>query len=135
VKRQTLFHRILRGPLKSRARGDLPTPPGVGQLRAAATLTFVSGSLAGRVLREYLEVKARESGVSLDGMRKEFCMPTRSHYMAGGKRVVGLVCECRTRNLTNGSCAQLLELGVPVLGRYVQAEAIDTIAALFPGAR
>jgi hypothetical protein len=42
--------------------------------------------------------------------------------MAGGKRVVGLVCECRTRNLFNGSCAQLLELGVPVLGRYVQAE-------------
>ncbi|WOH61793.1 hypothetical protein [Bradyrhizobium sp. BWC-3-1] len=47
---------------------------------------------------------------------------TRSHYLAGGRRVVGLVCESRTRNLINGTCAQLLELGVPILGRYVQVE-------------
>ena len=47
---------------------------------------------------------------------------TRTHYMAGGRRVVGLVCESRTRNLINGSCAQLLEMGVPIIGRYVQIE-------------
>jgi len=47
---------------------------------------------------------------------------TRTHYLAGGRRVVGLVCESRTRNLINGSCAQLLELGVPILGRYVQVD-------------
>jgi hypothetical protein len=28
----------------------------------------------------------------------------------------------RTRNLINGTCAQLLELGVPLIGRYVQIE-------------
>jgi hypothetical protein len=57
---------------------------------------------------------------------------TRSHYMAGGKRVVGLVCESRTRNLINGSCAQLLELGVPVLGRYVQVESGRNDSRLAP---
>lgn len=47
---------------------------------------------------------------------------TRTHHLAGGRRVVGIVCESRTRNLINGSCADLLALGVPLLGRYVQIE-------------
>jgi hypothetical protein len=57
---------------------------------------------------------------------------TRSHYMAGGKRVVGLVCESRTRNLIAGTCAQLLELGVPILGRYVQVESSRNDSRLVP---
>lgn len=47
---------------------------------------------------------------------------TRTHYLTGGRRVVGIVCESRTRNVINGTCADLLALGVPLLGRYVQVE-------------
>ncbi|HLG82385.1 MAG TPA: Piwi domain-containing protein [Bradyrhizobium sp.] len=64
--------------------------------------------------------------------RTSFQFDTRSHYIAGGKRVVGLVCESRTRNLINGTCAQLLELGVPILGRYVQMESSRNDSRLLP---
>lgn len=47
---------------------------------------------------------------------------SRTHHLTGGRRVVGIVCESRTRNLINGTCAQLLEMGIPLLGRYVQVE-------------
>jgi hypothetical protein len=57
---------------------------------------------------------------------------TRSHYIAGGRRVVGLVCESRTRNLINGSCAELIGLGVPMVGRYVQVESDQNDIRLVP---
>jgi hypothetical protein len=47
---------------------------------------------------------------------------TRSLYLPGGKRVIGIVCQSRTRNLIDGTCAELLELGVPIIGQYVQTE-------------
>ncbi|WP_421521875.1 argonaute/piwi family protein [Ochrobactrum quorumnocens] len=46
---------------------------------------------------------------------------TRTIY-AGDKRTFGLVCEARLKNLIQGSCAELLALGVSPLGRYVQVE-------------
>jgi hypothetical protein len=42
--------------------------------------------------------------------------------LPGGKRVVGIVCESRIRNLMSGTCTELLEFGVPLIGRYVQVE-------------
>jgi hypothetical protein len=47
---------------------------------------------------------------------------TRSLYLPGGKRVVGIVCESRTRNLIDGTCADLIKLGVPIIGHYVQIQ-------------
>jgi hypothetical protein len=47
---------------------------------------------------------------------------TRSIYLAGGKRLLGLVCETKIKNMIDRSCADLLRLGVPVEGRYVQIE-------------
>jgi len=47
---------------------------------------------------------------------------TRSIYLAGGKRLLGLVCETKIKNMIDRSCAELLGLGVPVEGRYVQIE-------------
>lgn len=47
---------------------------------------------------------------------------TRTIYGAGNKRMLGLVCEARVKNLIQGSCAQLLALGVSPIGRYVQIE-------------
>jgi hypothetical protein len=47
---------------------------------------------------------------------------TRSIFPAGEKRMLGLVCETRIKNLIQGSCAELLALGISPLGRYVQVE-------------
>jgi hypothetical protein len=47
---------------------------------------------------------------------------TRSIYLSAGKRVLGVVCETKVRNIIDGSCAELMKLGVPVMGRYVQIE-------------
>jgi hypothetical protein len=47
---------------------------------------------------------------------------TRSIYAAGEKQMLGLVCETRIKNLIQGSCAELLALGISPLGRYVQVE-------------
>lgn len=57
---------------------------------------------------------------------------TRSIYLAGGKRVLGLVCETKIRNIIGGSCAELLKLGVPIVGRYVQREQESEDARLLP---
>jgi len=45
---------------------------------------------------------------------------TRSIYLAGGKRLLGVVCETRIKNIIDGSCADLMKLGISILGRYVQ---------------
>jgi hypothetical protein len=45
---------------------------------------------------------------------------TRSIYLAGNKRLLGMVCETRVRNIIDGTCADLMELGIPLVGRYVQ---------------
>ena len=47
---------------------------------------------------------------------------TRSIYPAGGKRLLGVVCETRVRNFINSPCGELIRLGIPIVGRYVQAE-------------
>jgi hypothetical protein len=47
---------------------------------------------------------------------------TRSIYLAGGKRLLGLVCETKIKNIIGGSCAELMKLGIPMEGRYVQVE-------------
>ena len=47
---------------------------------------------------------------------------TRSIYLAAGKRLLGVVCETRIRNIIGASCAELIALGIPVLGRYVQIQ-------------
>lgn len=46
---------------------------------------------------------------------------TRSIY-SGTSRVFGIVCEARLKNFLLGSCADLLALGVSLIGRYVQVE-------------
>jgi hypothetical protein len=45
---------------------------------------------------------------------------TRSIYLPGGKRLLGVVCVTRIKNIIDGSCADLMKLGVSILGRYVQ---------------
>lgn len=55
-------------------------------------------------------------------VEKRTCLQfdARSIYLSGEKRVVGLVCESRTRNFINATCDELLNLGVPIIGRYVR---------------
>jgi hypothetical protein len=57
---------------------------------------------------------------------------TRSIYVAGGKRLLGVVCETRIKNLIDGSCAELIKLGIPVLGRYVQIQREQDDERLLP---
>lgn len=47
---------------------------------------------------------------------------TRSIYGTSKKRMLGLICETRVKNLILGSCAKLLALDFSPLGRYVQVE-------------
>lgn len=44
---------------------------------------------------------------------------TRTLY-PNGKRTIGLICETRLKTFIHGSCAELLSLGVPLVGSYVQ---------------
>src|SRR5262245_37596977 len=41
---------------------------------------------------------------------------TRSIFVNGGKRLHGLVCETRIRNILDGTCAELLACGIPLVG-------------------
>ncbi len=47
---------------------------------------------------------------------------TRWIYRSHDKRTLGLVCETRLKNLILGTCADLMAVGVSVIGRYVQVE-------------
>jgi hypothetical protein len=44
----------------------------------------------------------------------------RSIHLTNNTRVVGLVCEIKTRNIIDANCAELLQREFPLLGRYVQ---------------
>ncbi|MFK4503991.1 hypothetical protein ABIF86_008282 [Bradyrhizobium japonicum] len=57
---------------------------------------------------------------------------TRSIYLPSGKRVIGLVCETRTKNIIGTTCDELIKRGVPVLGRYVQIEVTQNDKRLLP---
>lgn len=56
---------------------------------------------------------------------------TRSIYK-GGKRAIGVVCEPGLKNLIRASCADLIAIGVPVIGHYVQSEEPATDPRLLP---
>ena len=60
---------------------------------------------------------------------------TRSIYLSGGKRILGVVCETRIKNIIDGSCAELLAMGIPVLGRYVQVQREQDDERLLPRRR
>jgi len=49
------------------------------------------------------------------------------HINVGGKRIYGVVCDVRAKSFILATCAELMEVGVPIIGRYVQIEqpAID----------
>lgn len=47
---------------------------------------------------------------------------TRTIFGADNKPMLGLVCEARLKNFINGTCADLIALGVSPIGRYVQIE-------------
>jgi len=57
---------------------------------------------------------------------------TRSIFLNGGKRLLGLVCETRIRNILDGTCAELLAWGIPLVGRYVQVQTDQTDDRLLP---
>jgi hypothetical protein len=57
---------------------------------------------------------------------------TRSIYLGGNKRLLGMVCETRIRNIINGTCADLIELGIPLIDRYVQIECMQDDKRLIP---
>lgn len=54
--------------------------------------------------------------------RKSLQFETRTIFAGRDSATTGLVVETRTRNFILGNCAQLLEAGVPLLGKWVQAE-------------
>ncbi|WP_088347300.1 MULTISPECIES: hypothetical protein [Rhodomicrobium] len=47
---------------------------------------------------------------------------TRWIYRSRDKGTLGLVCETRLKNLILGTCADLMALGISLMGRYVQIE-------------
>ncbi len=57
---------------------------------------------------------------------------TRPIYLSAGKRLVGLVCETRARNLIGATCEKLIERGIPLVGRYVQIELTQDDKRLIP---
>jgi len=59
-------------------------------------------------------------------------LDTRSIYLTGGKRVIGLVCETRIRNILDGTCAELLAYGISPVGRYVQVQMDQADGRLLP---
>jgi hypothetical protein len=56
----------------------------------------------------------------------------RSIYLAGGKRLVGLVCDTRIRNILDGTCDALLACGIHLVGRYVQVQTENSDERLLP---
>ncbi|XSC47617.1 argonaute/piwi family protein [Bradyrhizobium sp. RDT10] len=57
---------------------------------------------------------------------------TRSIFLTGGKRVLGVVCETRIRNILDGTCDELLACGIPLVGRYVQVQIDQSDDRLLP---
>lgn len=47
---------------------------------------------------------------------------TRRMHFAGKSSILGIVCESRLKSFINATCEVLLQLGVPLIGRYVQVE-------------
>lgn len=57
---------------------------------------------------------------------------TRSIFLNGGRRLLGLVCATRIRNILDGTCSELLSCGIPLVGRYVQVQIDQTDDRLLP---
>lgn len=123
-----------------RQRVDLRRMPGAwSPLFTAALLRVFHGLRTIESVRPVSVLGAESKGLvqhprlpRLFQKRSALQFHTRSIYLPGGKRIFGLVIETRLRNLIHASCAELLMLGVPIVGRYVQIEESPDDSRLSP---
>src|SRR5581483_1915656 len=96
---------------------------GVRELLPGQGVTVLGAPVRGLLIHPRLEAAIER--------RHVLHFDTRSIYN-GGKRTVGLVCEPRLKNLIRTSCANLIDFGIPIEGRYVLTEETASDPRILP---
>jgi len=96
---------------------------GIRELLPGQGVTVLGAPVRGLLIHPRLEAAIER--------RHVLHFDTRSIYN-GGKRTVGLVCEPRLKNLIRTSCANLIDFGIPIEGRYVLTEETASDPRILP---